>query len=297
MRRKNNPTVVRQAFEDASLRIPLENILPLRPMPPSVSKSTKYAQIAASIEEVGIIEPPVVIRDRSDPQLFHLLDGHIRFDVLKRRGDKEVVCLVATEDEAFTYNKRINRIATVQEHRMILRAIERGVPEERLARALNVSISNIRQKRALLTGICPEAAALLKDKQVPINTVGQLKNLKPIRQIEAVELMTAVNRFGVSYARSIVAATPEDQLVARPKRPTTGLSEEQVQRMQAEFESLNRDFRKVEDDFGADHLDLVIATGYLGKLLGNARIVGYLAQQYPDILSEFQKLTQQQEAA
>ena len=201
-------------------------------MPPSVLKSTKYAQITASIEEVGIIEPPVVVRDRSDPHLFHLLDGHVRIDVLKRRGDKEVVCLVATEDEAFTYNKRINRIATVQEHRMILRAIERGVPEERLARALNVSISNIRQKRALLNGICPEVAALLKDKQVPINTVGQLKNLKPIRQIEAVELMTAVNRFGVSYARSIVAATPEDQLVARPKRLAMGLSEEQVQRMQ-----------------------------------------------------------------
>ena len=297
MRRKKNPLIIRHAFEDASLRIPLASILPLRQLTTSVVRSVKYAQIAASIEEVGIIEPPVVVRDVSNPELFHLLDGHIRVDVLKKRGDAEVVCLIATDDEAFTYNKRISRMATIQEHRMILKAIERGVPEERLAKALNVSISNIRAKRTLLQGICPEAAALLKDKQVSINTVGELKKLKPLRQIEAIQLMSAVNKFTISYVRSIVAATPDDQMVAGRRRPVMGLTEDEVQRMQAEAESLNRDFRKVEEDFGADHLDLVIASGYLSKLLGNARVVGYLAQHYPDILSEFQKLTQQQKAA
>lgn len=39
-------------------------------------------------------------------------------------------CLASTDDEAFTYNKRISRLAPIQEHRMILKAIERGVPEE-----------------------------------------------------------------------------------------------------------------------------------------------------------------------
>jgi hypothetical protein len=297
MKRKINPVAVRHAFEDASLRMPLANILPLRQLTASVLKSKKYAQIAASIEEVGIIEPPVVVRDRSNPEVFLLLDGHIRIDILKKRGDIEVVCLVATDDEAFTYNKRISRMAIIQEHRMILKAIERGVPEERLARALNVSISNIKQKKALLDGICPEAVSLLKDKHVPINTMEQLKKLKPVRQIEAIQLMSAVNKFTVTYARSIVAATPDDQMVNGRKRPIIGLSEEQLQRMQIETESLNRDFRKVEEDFGADHLDLVIATGYVGKLLNNARVVGYLAQHHPDIFSEFQRLTYQQKAA
>ena len=48
---------------------------------------------------------------------FHLLDGHVRVDILAKRGDSEVVCLVATDDEAFTYNKRESRIAIIQEHR------------------------------------------------------------------------------------------------------------------------------------------------------------------------------------
>ncbi|MEY9559383.1 hypothetical protein ABIA26_001724 [Sinorhizobium fredii] len=107
--------------------------------------------------------------------MFHLLDGHIRLDVLKKLGETEVVCLVATEDEAFTYNRCVSRLATIQEHKMILKAIEKGVPEERLARVLNLNISSLRQKKSLLEGICAEAAEFLQDKQVPINTIEQLK--------------------------------------------------------------------------------------------------------------------------
>jgi RepB plasmid partitioning protein len=45
---------------------------------------------------------------------------------------------------------------------MILKAIERGVSEERIAKALNVDVPTIRRKRQLLDGICPEVADLLK---------------------------------------------------------------------------------------------------------------------------------------
>src|SRR3546814_5438728 len=62
--------------------------------------------IAASIREVGIIEPPVVVRIKGQRDRYRLLDGHIRIEILKERGDKDVVCLVATDDEAITYNKR-----------------------------------------------------------------------------------------------------------------------------------------------------------------------------------------------
>ena len=34
------------------------------------------------------------------------------------------LCLIADDDEAFTYNKRVNRLATIQEHYMIVKAIE-----------------------------------------------------------------------------------------------------------------------------------------------------------------------------
>ncbi len=79
------------AFEEATLRISVRDILPLREISATIRKSVKYGQIASSIEEVGIIEPPVVVRDRNDRGRYHLLDGHLRLDILRERGDEEVI--------------------------------------------------------------------------------------------------------------------------------------------------------------------------------------------------------------
>src|SRR5262249_6513558 len=203
---------VKAAFEETGRRIAIGDIRPLKLVTDIIKKTPKYRQIAASIAEVGIVEPPVVARDRSERGKYLLLDGHLRIEVLKERGETDVVCLISTDDEAFTYNKRVNRIAIVQEHQMILKAIERGVSEERIAKSLNVDVASIRRKRRLLNGICPEAAELLKDKHVAIPSFSELKKLAPLRQIEAAELMVAMNKYTISYAKSLVAATPQAQL-------------------------------------------------------------------------------------
>lgn len=293
----NRSMPVRLAFEEASLRIPLDAIMPLRFVSAAVKKSVKYGQIAASIAEVGIIEPPVVARDAADANRYHLLDGHLRVEIMRERSETEVVCLVATDDEAFTYNKRVSRIAIIQEHKMILNAIKKGVSEERLARALSVDIANIRVKRNLLVGICPEAADLLKDRHVPIHVFTELRFLKPVRQVEVVMNMVTMNRFSVSYARSLVASTPADQLVAGKPRKVPGLTEDQIATMQRESENVDRQFRLVEQSYSSDHLDLMLAAGYVNRLLGNARVVRHLAQHHADILAEFQKLSDMQKAA
>jgi ParB-like chromosome segregation protein Spo0J len=290
-RRAALPTV-KQAFEETRVRIPIAEIQPLKLITPAIKKTPKYLQISMSIREVGIVEPPVVARDRSDPGKYLLLDGHLRIDVLKDMGESEVTCLVSTDDEAFTYNKRVNRLAMIQEHRMIVKAVQRGVPEERIAKALNVDVQSIVRKRRLLDGICPEVAEILKDKHIAIATFTELRKLVPLRQIEAAELMVAMNKFTINYAKSLVAASPQDQLVAEKPKQVKGLSEEQVALMERESVSLQREFRIAEKSYGADHLDLVLSNGYVGKLLGNARVVRYLAQHQPDILTEFQKLAE-----
>jgi ParB-like chromosome segregation protein Spo0J len=291
-------STVKQAFEETRLRIPIAQIQPLKLVSPAIKKTPKYLQIVASIREVGIVEPPVVARDRSDLGKYLLLDGHLRIDVLKDMGESEVTCLISTDDEAFTYNKRVNRLAMIQEHRMIVKAVQRGVPEERIAKVLNVDVQSIVRKRKLLDGICPEVAEILKDKHIAIATFTELRKLVPLRQIEAAELMVAMNKFTINYAKSLVAATPQEQLVETDKpKKVRGLSEEQIALMERESVSLQREFRIAEKSYGADHLDLVLSNGYVGKLLSNARVVRYLAQHHHDILTEFQKLAETETAA
>lgn len=284
-------------FEMTSLRIPIAQIEPLRILTPTIRKSVKFGQIVASIAEVGLIEPPVVIRKSEDPDTYQLLDGHVRIEILKERGDTDVVCLIATEDEAVTYNKRISRMATVQEHKMILNAVKRGVPEERLARALNVNIRSIRNKQRLLDGICDEVVKLLQDRHVPINTFRELKRLKPMRQIAVADTMIALNRFSMSCAKSLVASSPQSDLVSGERKSGKGLTDEQLEHMERESANLDREFKLIEQEYGTDHLDLVLATGYLCRLIDNVRIVHHLARYHPEVLAEFQKIAQLRSAA
>jgi hypothetical protein len=41
---------------------------------------------------------------------------------------------------------------------------------------------------------------------------------------------------------------------------------------------------KDEQTYSSDQLDLMLAAGYVNRLLGNARVVRYLAQHHADIL-------------
>jgi hypothetical protein len=62
-------------------------------------------------------------------------------------------CLIATDDEGFTYNYKLSRLTAIQEHFMVLRAIKNGVSEARIAKPLDLDVATIRQKLDLLDGI------------------------------------------------------------------------------------------------------------------------------------------------
>jgi ParB-like chromosome segregation protein Spo0J len=284
-------TALPQAIEDKPLDLALDRLLPTKALPEAVENLVKYRQVAASIDDVGLIEPIVV--SRPDPQsgLHMILDGHLRVRVFKDLERPTIPCIVALDDEGFTYNKRVNRLATIQEHYMILRALERGVDEARLARALNVDIRNINWKRKLLDGICPEVVEMLKDKRFDTHVMRHLRKMKPARQIEATELMVSLNNFTATYAAALLAATPPEQLVD-PAKPKTfkGCSAEQMARMEQEMSMVQSRFKAIEQSYGADVLNLVVARGYIAKLLGNPAVTRFLQQNYPDFLAEFRTI-------
>lgn len=286
-------TIAYKSPPSSLIRIALDRIQPLRTVTNAVRRSSKYAQIAASIAEVGMIEPPVVVRHPTERDRFLLLDGHLRIEALRGSGATEVPCLIATDDEAFTYNKRISRLAGVQENRMIPRAIERNVPEERLARALNIDVATLRRKKNALRGVCPEAIEILKDKPVPLSAFALFRRMQPLRQIAAAEMMVGMNHFSKRYAQALLAATPTSQLLpdAQPKA-VGGLSADQTALMERETAQLDREIKVAEQSYGPDHLQLVLARGYVAKLLSNTRVCRWLERHQPDVLAEFRRIAE-----
>jgi ParB-like chromosome segregation protein Spo0J len=282
---------VKVGFERRITMLPVSALLPLKTVPDAIRQSVKFKQIARSVGEVGIIEPLVVARSKDQKGKYLLLDGHMRHSVLTEAGATEVRCLIAEDDEGYTYNKRINRLATVQEHLMIVRAVERGVSEEKLAKALNLDIKGIKRRRALLVGICSEVVELLNDKSVNSRTFEVLRKMRPMRQIEAAELMATAGNYSASYAKALLAATRQADLVkADAPKKIAGMTPEQMARMEREMEKLQRDLKTVESRYGEDVLQLVVASGYLSKLVANAEIKRYLGQHHPEILSEFRAI-------
>ena len=86
-----------------------------------------------------------------------LLDGHMRLLVLRDLEKEEVLCIVSSDDESYTSNTKVSRLVPIQANRMILKALDAGVPEERLARAINLNPNTIHSSRSLLADVCPEA--------------------------------------------------------------------------------------------------------------------------------------------
>lgn len=282
---------VAQGFNADCLMIPISAILPVRAIGKTVKVSHKYKQIATSIREIGLVEPPVVTPDVRNPETYLLLDGHLRVEALRDLGIADVECLISRDDEAFTYNKRINRLSPVQEQRMIAKAIERKVPKEKIAAALDINVRSLARKVQMLDGICAEVTGLLKDKFCPMAVFDILRKMRPFRQIEAAELMINANNFAVTYASAILIGTPQAELVdAQTPKRLKGMTAEAIARMERELTRLQEATTSIQDDYGQDHLHLTVAKGYLGRLVGNERIARYLAQHQPEVLGELRKI-------
>lgn len=282
-------------FERETVTVPIDSLVALKSLRDGVRESRKFAQIVSSVQAIGLVEAPVVVPDVQHPGQYLLLDGHLRVEALKQLEIRSVDCLIATDDETYTYNKRVNRLPPVQEHRMIVRAIERGVPSSMIADALGLEVQSIRRRFRLLDGITEEAAEMLKDTNCSMKVFDILRRMSAVRQIEAADLMIGQNNFTLMFARALLAATPEEQLVAQRKstKPdVSGPTSQQIARMERELAALQTQVKSVEESYGIDNLHLTVARGYVAKLLGNPQVWRWLSNHRQEYLAEFQRIAE-----
>ena len=278
-------------FEMRRVQIALADILPVRHVKDPQDNIKRYRTIRASIKEVGLIEPLVVYPQKGMPGKYLLLDGHLRHYALRDLGKTEAECIIASDDESFTYNARVNRLNPIAEHKMIMKAVQNGVKPEKIAAALNLSEADVKASMTLLDGINEEAADLLKDKAISPKAIRLMRKVCGVRQIEIAELMVSAGNYTKGYAEALVLGTPKDQLV-NPEEPKQkkGMTREEIGKLEAEMETLERDLKAVERTYGDNMLNLTLARGYVKKLLDNAKVVRFLNGNYGDILSEFETL-------
>ena len=114
--------------------------------------------------------------------------------------------------------------------------------------------------------------------------------MKAARQVEAVELMVASNTITVAHADALLKATPPEQRTDfKPSERDKQLAPiEQIVKLEKEMSQVQTQYKDAEENYGSDLLNLVVAKGYLTKLLGNDAVKSYITRHEPEILEHFE---------
>ena len=239
------------------LPVRIAEITPIKTMSDAYRKTETYRRIAASIAHVGLIEPLVVFPTAKGNYI--LLDGHTRLDILIATNVPTADCLLAaTDNESYTYNKRVNYIPPIAQHHMILRALAH-VSEERIANALNVTVATIREKRDLLKGICPETVDILRNQRVGSDAFCALRKMKPIRQIDVARLMISAKKFSGRFARALLDGTRDELLLPAPATRSRKVTRQQQSMMEQETDELLKHADSIKANYGNDVLNFTAA--------------------------------------
>jgi hypothetical protein len=136
----------------------------------------------------------------------------------------------------------------------------------------------------------PDTITRLQDKQLTPDVTPVLRNMNTARQVEAVELMVASNTITVAHADALLKATPPEQRTDfKPTERDKQLAPiEQIVKLEKEMNQVQVLYRDAEENYGSDLLNLVVAKGYLTKLLGNEAVKSYITRHEPEILEQFE---------
>jgi hypothetical protein len=235
-----------------------------------------------------LVEPLVV--SFKDNKIL-LLDGHIRLDILKSLGTKKTDCLISTDDESYTYNRHISHLSNIQERNMILKAIDNGVPMEKIACALGIDIRTLESKKNLLENIHPDVIELFKTVRVPRKTFDHLRKMKDLRQIQVATFMHNANNFTASIAYHFLLDTRPEMLRGQPPRRSFVDIEKQAS-LENSISKIQQEYKMIYGDFGKHVARLQIAQAWVRGICKNTMARRFLENNYPGILCRFDELSE-----
>ncbi|WP_457337170.1 plasmid partitioning protein RepB C-terminal domain-containing protein [Rhizobacter sp. P5_C2] len=263
-------------------------------LPQSVLSSAKYRQILESIRAVGLLDPLVIVpRPQDEGGGYSVLDGLLRKAALTEVDLTRALCRVLTDCEGLSYNRQVNRLSAVQEHRLIIRAADGGASMETLSQALGISVESIRDRLRMLDGICPEAVQLLADKPATRGLFHALQRMKPSRQIDVAQTTIDLQNYSVKFSLVMLHATPAELLTEDAQsRRQVNTSTEARHHLQREMAAVQSNAKQLGGTYGPNCLQLVVVKSYILALLENAKIVGWLARNRGDFLRELQSIAE-----
>ena len=194
----------------------------------------------------------------------------------------------AGESESLIDELRDDSLTPIQDYRLIMLALDRGMSKPDVANAQGICIHHLRFKMRLLGKISKRVAALFEDVRITNPTLDVLGRMTERRQVEVAKAMIATGNYSCEFAKALLAATPQSGLV-KPKT-VSGITPKQMAEMNRDMKALRHDMQQISSSYGNDMLTLATAAAYLKKLISNREIEGYLGSRHPELLKGFREI-------
>jgi hypothetical protein len=269
------------------LDIPLDRLTPVRKR---TAPARVFARLEANIRAVGLIESLLVYTEKGQ---HFILDGYLRFLVLKDMGVMVAPCIVIDTLDLYTPNRQVNYLSRSQYRVMINRALE-IVPEDQLKAALGVD----RFQRTLAPShhesLCPEVIRRVNEDLLPLNAAKHLIHVDFVRQREILELIDKANDSSGPFIRTQILKTKQDQRVQRSDKSSpwtrSAVTRQKLVDRLVEAEQRHDFFQTVYQQYAADLVKLAI---FVRQMVSVREIRDNLAKHHDEELKLFRKIISQ----
>jgi ParB-like chromosome segregation protein Spo0J len=254
-----------------------------------------------SVERFGQLAPVVVIpvrpgtRSSNDSQ-FLVVDGELRVTGLQLLRAKSAVCIQPVA-KSLTGTERLNLPSIAQEHQILARAVEMGLPVGYLAEVFGIEPSAIALRLGMLRRICPAALRLIGDTPASEGAYRCLRRLTPERQVEVAQAMLDLEDFSARVALALVRSTPGTQFVRKPRFVWPDGDRTSAATTRSAFSVAAAETRRLAVQHPHAALELCILTAHVRALLSNTALVRWLALHRPDQLQRLVALSEPPDTA
>lgn len=267
--------------------IPLRDLTPVRKR---TARKIIYQRLESNIRDVGLIEPLLVHPYQGQ---HFILDGYLRYLVLKDMGVVTAPCILIPTLDAYTPNRHVNYISMSQRWKM-LKAALRVVDEQRLKTSLAIKEFRREFSPSEKAALAPEVIAAVDADEVSKNAAMRLVHVSHDRQREILASARKANDVSQSFLRTQVSRTPPEHRIVHPGRTSpwnraVEVRKKLIDRL-AEAER-NADF--FQGVYRQYTRNLMVMSVYVRDLINRKEIKDYLLKSHPEEVKIFQQIIQQ----
>ncbi len=97
--------------------------------------------------------------------------------------------------------------------------------------------------------------------------------------------MVASNTITMAHAEALLKATPPEQRSDTKSAKSKAAPLEQIVKLEKEMSQVHTQYKDAEQHYGSDLLNLVLAKGFVTKLLANDAVKSFIDRYEPEILT------------